>query len=132
MYNFKTSNLFLVNKNATEQIVINQGGTDCFSGDTKVVTKNGNINISDLKKGDLVLSFNEKTQKKEYKKVINVFNFKNNKKTIKLKLKNGHEIIVTEDHEFYFEGGWYSIKHLLSLYNGNMEKNTELFKIRGV
>jgi len=122
---FDVTDVFNFNWNCNAKVVINQGGTSCFNGNQLVVTKRGSIPIKDVVIGDIVLSYNEETKQKEWNLVKNLFQFKNNKKTIKVKLKNGSEIIATEDHKFYFEGGWISLKQLLSLKYGNMEKDTK-------
>lgn len=105
------------------RIVINSGGTSCFHGGQLVVTKNESKSISELTTKDEVLSFSESTGKDEFKKVVNVLKFKNAKRTIKVTLKNGQSITATEDHKFFFNGGWHSLKHIVSLLNGNMENN---------
>lgn len=111
---------------ATEPVVVNQGGTWCFAGSTLVVTNKGSKRIDQIQIGDIVKTFNEKTKEVEWKTVNDRFKFKNQKRTIKVKLKNGKQIIATEDHEFYHEGGWYSLKHLLSLLDGKLEKNKRI------
>lgn len=126
MLNFQCTDVFYANYQANEKLIINQGGTSCFYGDQLVITKRGNIKIKDIILGDIVLSFNEKTNTKEWKVVKNLFSYFNSKKTVKIKLKDGSEIIATDDHKFFHEGGWYSLKHLLSLKYGNMETNTKL------
>lgn len=126
MIDINSTDVFHENFKSTEKIIINQGGTSCFYGDQLVVTKRGNIKIKDIILGDIVLSFNEKTNTKEWKVVKNLFSYFNSKKTVKIKLKDGYEIIATDDHKFFHEGGWYSLKHLLSLKYGNMETNTKL------
>lgn len=126
MLNFQCTDVFYANYRSTEKMVINQGGTSCFYGDQLVITKRGNIKIKDIILGDIVLSYNEKTKQKEWKVVKNLFSYFNSKKTVKIKLKDGSEIIATDDHKFFHEGGWYSLKHLLSLKYGNMETNTKL------
>lgn len=93
------------------------GGKSCFGKNQCVVTADGNKPISNINIGESVLSFNEKTQQKEFKKVENIFKFKNEKRSVKIKLKSGEEIICTEDHLFYFWGEWVSIKQILSLWN---------------
>ena len=122
----KTTNVFTRNLNAylNKKIrrAINQGGTSCFSGDQGVISKRGSIPISKIKIGDIVKTFNETTGANEWKKVNNVFQYKNTKPTVRIKMKNGKTITVTDDHEFYFEGGWHSIKHILYLKHGrNLE-----------
>lgn len=120
---FNTTPVFIENYNAKAKVVINQGGTSCFYPEQLVVTKRGNIKIKDIVLGDIVLSYNEETKQKEWKEVKNVFSYQNSKKTVKIKLKNGVEIIATDDHKFYYEGGWISLKQLLSFKYGSMEKN---------
>lgn len=103
-------------KDLTKKVVIcNEGGSRCFGKDQLVVTDKGSVPISLIEKGDLVLTLNESNGKEEYKEVDCLNSMRNTKKTLKIKLKNGKEIIVTDDHEFYHEGAWVAIKHLLSL-----------------
>ena len=111
----KTGGLYRLNFNSAADIVVNQGGTSCFSFDTKVVTSEGSKPISSVKVGDSVKSYNEASEGVEYKRVTNVMKFDNHKRTVKVKLKNGEFITCTEDHKFFYKGGWISIKHLLSL-----------------
>ena len=119
----QTGVLFHANYNATKPIIVNAGGTSCFDGETLVVTDKGLKKISEIEVGDVVKSFNEKTKEDEWKTVTDTFTFLNQKRTVRVKLKNGKEIICTDDHKFYYKGGWISIKHLLSLSN---ETNTKL------
>jgi intein/homing endonuclease len=103
--------------------IVLEGGSRCFSEDTLVVTSDGSKKISDIQKGNLVLTMNEGTGKEEFKKVLDVLKFQNNeKKAVRIKLKNGKEIICTADHKFYFEGGWLEIKQILHLWNENNSK----------
>ena len=123
---FKLSPVFEWNYHCKKQIVINQGGSSCFHSKQLVITKRGSVPISDIVIGDIVKCYNEKTKKKEWKTVKTTFKFDNTKPTIKVKLKNGKEIIATEDHKFFYEGGWCSLKHLVSLLDGNMETNKRI------
>lgn len=116
---FQCSVVYNANYNSTADILINQGGTSCFHPDTLIVTQNGSKPIKDISIGDVVLSFNEDLKVNEWKKVVNTFKYQNTKNTIRVKLKNGKEIICTDDHKFYYKGGWISIKHLLSLKHEN-------------
>ena len=130
MANLNTTSVFEQNAWAYRQgykIIVNQGGTSCFAGDQLVITATGNTPISKLSYGDMVKTKNLKTGLDEWKSVKNVFKYSNTKPTIKLKLKNGKSIVATDDHKFYFKGGWYSIKHIVSLWHeNNMEKNTKI------
>jgi len=119
----RVSNVFLRNLESKTKITVNQGGTRCFHPDTHIVTDKGNVKISDIKQGDFVLSYNESLKINEFKKVVNTFKLNNNKKTIKLKLKNGSVIIATIDHKFYVDGGWRSLNSIIHD-KRNMEKNT--------
>lgn len=111
------------------KIKILEGGSRCFGGDQKVITESGSIPISKIKAEQRVLTYDQTTRKNEYRKVLECHLFKNTKKTYRVKLKNGKEIIATSDHKFFFEGGWISLKHLLSLWQkryGKMEANTKI------
>jgi hypothetical protein len=102
--------------NADIRFIINQGGSRCFAPNTLIQTDKGNKQISQIEVGDIVKSFNEDTKEIEYKKVLSTFeNVENKKKAIRIKLKNGSIIEATEDHKFYFEGGFTSLKHIVSL-----------------
>ena len=139
--NFDPNNLFheIVdiydqNRHNGKVVICNEGGSRCFDGNQLVVTSKGNKTISDIKQGDHVKSLNESTGLIEWSIVKDTFKFKNTKKSIEVKLKNGDVIRCTEDHQFYFEGGWYSLKHLLSLKDGrirDLASNSELLKVRG-
>ena len=98
--------------NSPAKLLILQGGTSCFAGNQKVITSNGSKEISTIAKGDLVKT------KSGLKRVTDTLVFKNTKPTVRIRLKNGHQIICTDDHEFYYNGGWYKVKDLLSLLDG--------------
>jgi hypothetical protein len=108
-----------------KRVRVVQGGT-CFAGEQLVVTQRGSIPIKYILQNDFVLSYNEEIKSEEWKLVNNVFKHNNTKPTVKIKLKNGKEIICTDDHRFYYKGGWTKVKCLLSLLDGNMEKNTKI------
>lgn len=104
-------------------VIYNEGGSRCFGGEQKIITENGSKPISELKKGDIVLTYNEVTKVNEYKKVNKSIPSINSKKTLKIILRNGESIIVTDDHKFFYEGRWISIKHLLSLRDEKITNN---------
>ena len=93
-----------------------EGGSRCFSLDQKVLTPLGPVEISKLKIGDLVNTYNHKLDIIEPKRVVNVIRQDNKKKAYKIKLKDGTIIKCTEDHKFYFNGGYNEIKNILSLW----------------
>jgi intein/homing endonuclease len=107
--------------------VVLEGSSRCFNGDQKVVTNNGYEQISKLKEGDLVKSYNEDKNINQYKRVIKTHKYKNNKKCLRVTLKNGDTIECTEDHKFYYLGKWVSISDIRKYFNDrkrNMENNT--------
>ena len=54
--------------------ILNAGGEGCFSGDNRVTMFDySKKKISDIKEGDVVLSYNNSTHKVEPKKVTHVF-----------------------------------------------------------
>jgi hypothetical protein len=114
----KTSTIFeknLLAYDAGKRLIINQGGTSCFAGEQLVITKRGSIPIRDVVTGDFIKSYNKITGASEWKRVKNLFSYKNIKPTVRVKLKNGSEIVATEDHQIYYEGGCDTLKHILSL-----------------
>ena len=99
-----------------KQLYICEGGSGCFDGGQQVVTNKGLKPIKDIYIGDMVLSYNETTKLDEYKEVNHKFKYKNKKKCYRVGLRDGSYIIATEDHKFYFEGRWVSLKYILSLF----------------
>lgn len=91
-----------------------EGGSRCFGENTKVILKGGIFPIKFVHQGDQVLTYNEQTQEEEYRRVVNVHKFTNDKTTIKINFKNGQSIVVTEDHKFYYDGQWVPIKDILN------------------
>ena len=91
--------------------VILEGSSRCFHSGQEVLTNVGPKKISEIKKGDLVLT------PKGYKTVTDTHKMRNSKPCVRIKLKSGKIIVCTEDHEFFFKGVWVSIKHILSLVN---------------
>ncbi len=101
-----------------KRITVMQGGARCFGPDQQVITRKGSEKISDIQPGREVLTYNEQTKKREYKRVKESLKFANTKTTIKIKLTGGEEIIVTDDHEFFYHGKWMPIKDILILWSG--------------
>ena len=98
--------------------IVSMGGSRCFHANQLIVTDKGSKAISDIKKGDKVLTYNEETNSNEFKEVFEPLYFPNNKKpAFKITLKNGSVITVTKDHEFFYRGNWVRIEELLSLRN---------------
>jgi len=80
-------------------------GDFCFVDDTSILVKNpdnsyhktGSMRIKDVNIGDYVLTFNEKTSKKEWNKVTNCFKRQSND-VYKVTLSNDNYILVTGTH----------------------------------
>lgn len=125
----KATNIFQKNFNALQEqgvrFIINEGGSRCFSANQLVKTINGLKPISEIQKGETVFSYNEETKQVEPQKVLMQYESENEKKCLRIKLKNGQVIEASEDHKFYFEGGWVSLKNIVSSWN-EMDKNKRL------
>lgn len=119
--------------NSDKSVVIHQGGTSCFDGNTLVVTKEGTKKISDIKIGDVVKSLSMWDGKPEWKAVKDVFRYENQKNTVKVLLKNGESIVCTDDHKFWFpkngkaHEAWMPIIDILKIDKAEyLEKFTEV------
>ena len=82
---------------------------ECFHPDTNIMTPDGYVKISDIREGDLVINYNEKT--KLFKEDVVVDVYKNmikssNDKMIELIFDNNSVIKVTENHKFLTTVGW--------------------------
>lgn len=109
------------------------GSPSCFKHDQLVHTSQGVTEISKLNIGDRVLSYNHDKKLNEYRKVISKSSNSNKQgKMYRIKMKDGLEINVTEDHRFFTGTEYLQIKDiLLSLPNkfkkqkyGGLEKDT--------
>lgn len=112
--------------NDKTEVLLLYGGSGCFTSKQNIITSKGNKEISKINIGDKVLSYNHLAKKNEFRKVTAIHNYKvPTEKIYRIKLKNGTIIEATENHKFYYGGAYVKIKDiLLSLLNGNMEKNT--------
>ena len=119
---FKVGPLYYENYVCPTKVAINQGGTSCFEKNTLIATYDGCVPISNVRVGTLVKCFDHTTLQTTFKKVLNVFEFENFDRTVKIKLKNGKTIICTENHLFFINGKYQPIKSIL---NGNLETNTK-------
>jgi len=84
----------------------------CGVGNTRTSTALGESFLKDIKKGDLVLTFNKKKQILEYSPVLETFINGGSVGCIELKLKDGTKINFTQAHEFLFNGEWTEIGEL--------------------
>ncbi len=99
--------MFEKNISSTKKIRINRGGTRCFGANTLVYTTVGLRKISQINIGDEVLTPNGSSLVEE------LFISKNIKRCLKIKLKNGKIIVVTEDHKFMFQNKWVEVKNII-------------------
>ncbi|MCS7037965.1 MAG: Hint domain-containing protein [Saprospiraceae bacterium] len=83
-------------------------GVHCFAEGTLVATPSGAIEIENLKAGDEILSLNESTRQIEVSKVLELSSRKHHN-LCELDF-SGTVITVTDDHPFYFNGKFYSVK----------------------
>ncbi len=97
--------------------------SNCFKIETLVLCEEGYKRIEDIKVGDKVYAYDEKTKDKALKKVVRLFKNKT-KKWIHI-FADKEEIICTGEHPFYIKGRGFvkaeSIfeKEEVILYNGN-------------
>lgn len=91
---------------------------DCFIADTLVLTSTGLIKIENIKTGDKVWSYDEKTKKKSSKAVAQIFRNKT-KEWVHLFVKNTktngvEEIVRTPNHRIYIKNkGWIKAVEIL-------------------
>ena len=78
------------------------GGGGCFTKGTKVKTLLGNKDINELFIGEEVLTYNEELKINEYKKIVDIFTFRNMKETLyTVTLDNNEQISATHLHRIY-------------------------------
>jgi hypothetical protein len=83
-----------------------------FDGDTVVHTKDGLKPISELKIGDLVLSYNEDTKENEYREVVHLIQNEQEYDFISIELNDGNVIDSTPSHPFFVDGEWIDAQEL--------------------
>ena len=75
----------------------------CFEKGTEVLTNNGYKDISKLKVGEKVLSYNENTKKNEYAKIIKVYKHEKVSDTLFSLTINGTIVKASSEHPFYIK-----------------------------
>lgn len=83
----------------------------CFAGNTPILTDCGETPIKDLRPGDKVLSYNEKTKQAEFKKVVASKLTSPSREVLKIRY-NGREVVCTPDHKFLTQRGWVEAQYL--------------------
>ncbi|RKZ74785.1 MAG: hypothetical protein DRR19_29835 [Candidatus Parabeggiatoa sp. nov. 1] len=100
------------------------GKCNSFTADTLVRTENGLKSISEIKVGNKVLSYDERTETTSYQPVMAVIQGEQRYQIIKITLDSGESIETTAEHPFYIKGkGWNPANSLkvgqaLQLHNG--------------
>lgn len=104
-------------------VLIGGGAAGCFSYDTLVRTSEGLKQISKIEVGEYVLSFNTKSKKPEYKKVLKTFSYE--RAAVQNKMVRfdylGQTIKCTDNHKFYFNGVFETIDKLKSIVVNNSQ-----------
>jgi len=78
-----------------------------FTADTLVHTENGLKPISEIKVGDKVLSYDERTETTSYQPVMDIIQGEKQYQIINLTLDSGDSIETISEHPFYIKGkGW--------------------------
>lgn len=91
----------------------------CLAGDTLVQTNLGNLPIKDIKEGTLVLTFNETTREKEFKKVLKSGMTFSQATVMKISFDDGSSIICTPNHPFMVRVGMYRSNETGCFYSVN-------------
>lgn len=79
----------------------------CFTGDTKVLTRNGMREIINILEGDEVLTL------EGWQKCSNARLMRTNAQLVEITFQDGTKVRCTPDHMFLMENGWRSAEHLL-------------------
>ena len=99
---------------------------ECVSGKTLIRTPSGDKKITDIKVGDLVLSYNTKTGEFENKKVLETFvnhPSSNSSKMYRIELENGRTLELTGNHPVYTTNrGWVRAEELTEDDNLKLEE----------
>lgn len=106
---------------AISEIEFDGIGVHCFAKGTLIDTPNGQVEIEKLVIGNQILSFNEMTKMVQTSTIIELVNQRHHN-LYELNF-SGRKLTVTDDHPFYFNGQYYSIKE-----NNKYGKQTQLFQ----
>jgi len=89
---------------------------ECFDGNTKILTKNGNKKIKDIEIGEIIINYDEKTKKLKEDVVVKKYENLSNSSTeemIELFFDNDISIKCTANHKFLTKRGWVRADKLL-------------------
>lgn len=93
---------------AISEIEFDGTGVHCFAKGTLIATPNGQVEIEKLAINDTVFSFNEATKTVESATILALANQPHH--TLYELNFSGQKITVTDDHPFFYDGNYYSIK----------------------
>jgi intein/homing endonuclease len=94
--------------------ICHQGCKFCFTAGTLVRAKDGYKNIEELKKYDLVYSYNAEKSIIENDKITEVMNRNIDEEIIEITLENDEKIYVTKEHPFFLKNEWVMAKNLIN------------------
>ena len=80
-------------------------GKGCFPGRTLIATPDGQRKIATFKVGELVISINQKNNRREFRKVLKVASH-TNKRIWRLEFSDGNSIHTTSVHSFLVNAEW--------------------------
>lgn len=87
-------------------------GNQCFPKGTKIKTIEGEKNIENIKKDDIVMTYNTRTKTLETNKVVNLFNNgKPKDKLLTIKTSKG-SFTCTKEHKIFTTRGWIEAKNI--------------------
>ena len=94
-----------------------------FVAGTLIHTNKGLVPIENISIGDYVLSFDEKTSKQVYQKVIHLIQNEAEYELINIEIQGGEFFLSTPNHSFFIDGIWknaseLSINQAVSLFRG--------------
>ena len=83
----------------------------CFAANTDIVTSQGLKTISDIKPGDMVLSYNLQNNLTDFKPCLNIWPT-GLQQTYNVCTASGKKLCLTADHRIYANGRWTRVKDL--------------------
>lgn len=130
-YSKNIRDFFVILKNPTKDVNVNIQITDCcFVAGTQVLMNDGTTkNIEDVIEGNIVLSYNEITNKYEKNVVTGCITNINTTNLARVVLNDGTSIEMNEYHPIYTEEGWKSLTN----YNGypTLTKKDKILSVDG-
>lgn len=85
---------------------------ECLHPDELVTTNKGDVKISELSAGDLVLTINENTSENEFKPIQKVHKNISSEQMFELTVEDGRKLRITGNHKVYTQSGWKRVDKL--------------------